>query len=138
MSAEIFVDTNLLYYAHTTSSDPRHDKARAPIQTLWSAPGKAAISIQVLQELHVNLVRKAGLAPSESARLVNNYLAWAVVDNDRVLLSSAFDVQGRWGLSFWDSLIVAAAHRIGASELWSEDLASGQSYDKTRVMNPLR
>ena len=138
MSAEVFVDTNLLFYAITVSSDDRHARARELAGSLWGEPGKAAISVQVLQELHVNLVRKAGLAPSASAQRVRDYLAWRVIDNDRALLNAAFDVQVRWKLSFRDSSIVAAAQRAGARELWTEDLGNGQRYDDVRVVNPFR
>lgn len=137
MNAEIFVDTNILYYANTDSGDPRHAGARACVESLWDAPGHAAISVQVAQELHVNLTRKAKLAAADSARRVSHYLAWQVVDNDRALLVSAFDVQARWQLSFWDSLIVAAAQRSGAQTLWSEDLSAGQRYGGVTVVNPL-
>lgn len=138
MSVEVFVDTNLLYYANTDSPDPRHARARQLIEPLWSEPGRAAISVQVLQELHVNLIRKGGLDPAASWRRVSDYLAWKVIDNDRLLLAAAFDVQTRWKLSYWDSLIVAAAQRSGAPLLWSEDLAEGQRYDDVRAINPLR
>ena len=137
MSAEVFVDTNILFYACTESSDVRHARARERVRGLWDVPGQAAISVQVLQELHVNLVRKARLSPTESARRVSHYFAWHVIDNDRNLLSSAFDVQLRWQLGFWDSLIVAAAQRSGARELWSEDLSNGQHYGEVVVVNPL-
>ena len=137
MSAEVFVDTNVLYYAHTQSPDPRHARARALVQDLWDAPGRATVSVQVLQELHVNLIRKAWLEPAQAAAHVSHYLAWRVVDNDRLLLTSAFEVQQRWRLSFWDSLIVAAAQRSGASVLWSEDLSAGQRMGDVTVVNPL-
>lgn len=138
MSVEVFVDTNLLYYANTDSPDPRHARARQLVEPLWSEPGKAAISVQVLQELHVNLIRKGGLDPANSWRRVSDYLAWKVIDNDRLLLAAAFDVQTRWKLSYRDSLVVAAAQRSGAPLLWSEDLAEGQRYDELRALNPLR
>lgn len=138
MSVEVFVDTNLLYYANTDSPDPRHARARQLVEPLWSEPGKAAIGVQVLQELHVNLIRKGGLDPATSWRRVSDYLAWKVIDNDRLLLAAAFDVQTRWKLSYRDSLIVAAAQRSGAPLLWSEDLAEGQRYDDLRALNPLR
>ncbi|MCZ2414446.1 MAG: PIN domain-containing protein [Burkholderiales bacterium] len=134
----MFVDTNLLYYANTDSPDPRHARARQLVEPLWSEPGKAAIGVQVLQELHVNLIRKGGLDPATSWRRVSDYLAWKVIDNDRLLLAAAFDVQTRWKLSYRDSLIVAAAQRSGAPLLWSEDLAEGQRYDELRALNPLR
>lgn len=138
MSVEVFVDTNLLFYANTHADDPRHERARELIRPLWSEPDRAAVSVQVLQELHVNLVRKGGLGVAQSAERVNHYLAWKVIDNDRVLLAAAFDAQARWQLSFWDSLIVAAAQRAGARQLWTEDLGDGQWYDEVQAVNPLR
>lgn len=138
MSVDVFVDTNILYYANTTSSDPRHARARDLIEPLWSEPGKAAISVQVLQELHVNLIRKGGLDPLASWHRVSDYLAWKVIDNDRMLLTSAVEVQTRWQLSFWDSLIIAAAQRSRAPLLWSEDLADGQRVDDVQILNPLQ
>lgn len=137
MNAEVFVDTNILYYANTESADPRHATARQCVEDLWSAPGRAAISVQVLQELHVNLVRKAGLSPQESVERVNHYLAWRVIDNDRALLASAFEVQARWQLSYWDCLIMAAAQRSGAAELWSEDLSADLRFGGVVIVNPL-
>lgn len=94
--------------------------------------------MQVLQELHVNLVKKAGLSIADSAQRLRDYLAWKVIDNDRSLLAVALDAQSRWSLSFWDASIVAAAQRSGATVLWSEDLADGQWYDEVQVVNPLR
>lgn len=138
MSVEVFVDTNILYYANTDSPDPRHARARQCVESLWDTPGRAAVSVQVLQELHVNLVRKAGLTPAQSAARTSRYLAWRVVDNDRMLLAAAFDVQQRWQLSFRDSLVVAAAQRCRAPVLWSEDMSSQQSHGSTVVVDPLR
>jgi predicted nucleic acid-binding protein len=137
MNAEVFVDTNILYYALTDSRDRRHGLARRRVQELWDAPGRAAVSVQVLQELHVNLLRKADLTPAQSAQRVSHFMAWRVIDNDRALLAAAFEIQSRWRLSFWDSNIVAAAQRAGAAVLWSEDLSAGQRFGNVRVVNPL-
>ena len=137
MPAEVFVDTSILFYALTQGADERHVLARAKVATLWDKPGIAAVSVQVLQELHVNLVRKAGLTAAESVERVSPYFAWPVVDNDRVLLERAFELQVRSRLSFWDAAIVAAAQRAGARELWSEDLHAGQAFKQVKVTNPL-
>lgn len=137
MSVEVFVDTNILFYANTESPDPRHGLARARVQALWDEPGRAAVSVQVLQELHVNLMRKAGLDAQESAARVAPYFAWHVVDNDRELLKQAFAVQLRWQASFWDAMILAAAQRCRAPVLWSEDFARGQRYGEVLIENPL-
>lgn len=137
MRAEIFVDTNILFYALTDGPDVRHGKARERVRFLWDQPGSGAVSVQVLQELHVNLLRKAGLSITASAERVSHYLAWTVIDNDRALLRAGFDAQARWGLSLWDSLIVVAAQRSGARKLWTEDLSAGQAFDGVTIENPL-
>lgn len=137
MNAEIFVDTNILYYANTMSADARHERARERLRELWQRPERAAISVQVAQELHVNLIRKAGLDFQASAQRIRPYLSWQVVDNDRRLLEAAFAVQQRWQLSFWDALILSAAQRSGASVLWTEDLATNAELAGVLVLNPL-
>ena len=41
-------------------------------------------------------------------------------------------------ISFWDALVVQAAHVSGAEILYSEDLSDGQRYGAVRVINPFR
>ena len=40
------------------------------------------------------------------------------------------------GIQFFDSLLVAAAEATGCSEIWTEDLASGQTYCGVKAVNP--
>ncbi|MEO8502809.1 MAG: PIN domain-containing protein [Acidobacteriota bacterium] len=58
MSARYFVDTNILLYAHDSSTGSKHQKARAFVERLWH-DRSGVISTQVLQELAVNLQRQA-------------------------------------------------------------------------------
>jgi len=95
-----------------------------------------SISVQVLQEFHVNLVRKKVKA-SDAREAVLNYLEWDVIDNDRALLLEGMRLQETWRLSFWDALIIAASKRAKVKELWSEDLNPGQSFEGVVVINPL-
>ena len=136
MNADVFVDTNVLVYAHDRDAGEKHVKAARLIAGFWERRERPSVSIQVLQELHVNLVRK-GIAPDRSAQIVSRYLSWRVVGNTRHLLRQAFAEQQRWQLSFWDSLILAAARRASVSTLWSEDLNTGQDFDAITVVNPL-
>ena len=41
-------------------------------------------------------------------------------------------------VSFWDSLIVAAAEQANCSVLFTEDLNDGQSIRGVRVVNPFK
>ncbi|MEI6810375.1 MAG: PIN domain-containing protein [bacterium] len=136
MNADIFIDTNILVYAHDNDAGEKHMRAKTIVEGLWVRRETPVLSIQVLQELHVNLVRKH-IDVALSAQIVSRYLSWRVVDNTRHLLRQAFSEQQRWKLSYWDSLIIAAARMAGVSILWSEDLAVGQDYGGVSVVNPL-
>jgi predicted nucleic acid-binding protein len=59
MSDKHFVDTNILMYAHDTAAGEKHERAKSVVEELWR-DRSGAVSTQVLQELCVNLRRKAG------------------------------------------------------------------------------
>jgi len=133
---QVFVDTNILVYAHDKDAGSKHRRAKEKLEYLWNRPILPCISIQVLQELYVNLIRKKVKA-SDARETILNYFEWDVVDNDRSLLIEGIRFHEKWSLSFWDALIIAAAKRAKARELWSEDLNPGQSYEGIVVINPL-
>ena len=139
MSDRYFVDTNILMYAHDTSAGEKHQRARALVEELWESRS-GVVSTQVLQELAVNLRRKAGkpLDVKATRDVVSDYLAWHVVVNDGGSILEALDLEARHQLSFWDALVIQAAHVAGAEVLYSEDLSHGQRYGTVRVTNPLR
>lgn len=137
MSVDIFIDTNILVYAYDKDAGEKRFRAAALIEGFWQRRERPSLSIQVLQELHVNLLRK-GIEAGLSAHIVSQYLSWRIVDNTGHLLRQAFVDQQRWKISFWDSLIIAAARRAGVSRIWSEDLNEGQDYDGLLVVNPLK
>ncbi|MEO8519969.1 MAG: PIN domain-containing protein [Acidobacteriota bacterium] len=58
MSDRYFVDTNILMYAHDAAAGDKHARAKALLEDLW-AGRSGVVSAQVLQELVVNLRRKA-------------------------------------------------------------------------------
>ena len=132
-----FVDTNVLVYAYDRASGWKHGRARDLVEKLWNE-GSGILSTQVLQELYVNVRRKARPpVPQEEARtLVADYLVWDPVVNDGAAVLEAVDVGHRHQLSFWDALIVVAARKGGASVIYSEDLNHGQMFGSVQVLNP--
>ncbi len=138
MSDKLFVDTNILVYAHDRGSGEKHDRASALVGRLW-LDRTGAISTQVLQELYVNIRRKAAnpISLTESREVIGDYLTWQVVVNDGSSILRALDVEARYAISFWDALIVQAAQQCGAKVLYSEDLSSSQKYGPVEVINPL-
>ncbi len=126
-SSRSFVDTNILIYAHDLGAGERHYTARDLVSRLWRERS-GVISTQVLQELYVNVRRKAAAPVSnQQARyLIDDYLRWEVVVNDGESIIRALGLEERYSLSFWDALIVQAAEQSGSSALYSEDLSHTQ------------
>lgn len=138
MSDKYFVDTNILMYAHDRDAGPKHEKAKALIEQLWR-DRSGVVSTQVLQELAVNLRRKARkpLDTTATREVIADYMTWQVVINGSESILEALDIEKRYQVSFWDALIVQAAQTSGAEVLYSEDLADRQKYGSVRVANPL-
>jgi len=135
MNASKFLDTNILLYAYDLDAPAKRAVALRWVENGWNAGGDTAISVQVLQELYVNLAKR-GISRIEANRILHDFAQWPVVNNTLELLKAALEEQGRWGTSFWDSLILAAARASGATELITEDLNHGQNYGGVRVVNP--
>jgi predicted nucleic acid-binding protein len=138
MADKYFVDTNILIYAHDRSTGVKHERARKLIETLWTN-GQGVLSTQVLQEVCVNLRRKAARPPSadELRSLIHDYMSWEIVVNTPEAVIQALEIEARYKTSFWDALILQAAEQAGATVLYSEDLADKQNYGTVRVVNPL-
>ncbi len=138
MSDKYFVDTNILMYAHDTAAGAKHQRAKALVEELWR-DRSGVVSTQVLQELSVNLRRKAG-RPADlktTREIITDYLAWDVVTNTGESILEALEFEERYRISFWDALVLQAAEASGAAVLYSEDLSDGQTYRGVRVVNPL-
>jgi predicted nucleic acid-binding protein len=137
MTAKAFVDTNILVYAYDRGAGDRHEKALILIEQLWQS-GNGILSTQVLQEFYVNVRRKAQrpVTVEQARSLISDYLAWDPIVNDGEAMLEAIDLEQRYQLSFWDSLIVAAALKGGASIIYSEDFNHGQAFGALEVQNP--
>ena len=124
----IFVDTNILVYAHDLDSGTKHETACELIKELWLSEHPPSISIQVLQELYVNLTRK-NINDKEANETVKDYMQWNVIDNNSKILMNGIKEKKRWKISFWDGLIIAAAKQ--ADVVLDYVLSSGQTNKRT-------
>lgn len=138
MSDRTFVETNILVYAHDADAGKKHVSAAKAVTDLWESRD-GIISTQVLQELYVALRRKvvSPVKRNVARRLIKNYLTWELVVNDGAILLHASEIEGNYRLSFWDSLIVAAAYSKNASVILTEDMNHGQIIEGIRIHNPL-
>jgi predicted nucleic acid-binding protein len=136
---KIFVDTNILVYAYDVSAGEKAAVARQILLDLWEN-GSGVVSTQVLQEFFVVVTRKIpNPMDALTARgIIEDLMLWEVVINDENSILQAIDISEKHQLSFWDSLVVQAASRIGAAELLSEDLQPGKTVKGLRIRNPFK
>lgn len=137
MSVECFVDTNVLVYA-AAGRGPDEWKRQKALSLM--EPANFATSGQVLQEFFVAVTRKAKqkLTNLDAAEWIDRIATCPVVPVDAPLVKSAIAIATRFTISQWDGAVIAAAERVEATVLYSEDLNHGQAYGTVRVINPFR
>ena len=135
MPADRFLDTNILLYAYDLDAPAKRDIARVILEEAWFQPSRTALSVQVLQEFHVNFVR-SGHSVDEASLIVGDFTSWVVIENSLAIFQRGLWLQSRWQISLWDAMILAAAEISGARELLTEDLNHGQNYGQVSVINP--
>jgi predicted nucleic acid-binding protein len=135
MADNVFLDSNILVYSYSNSEIQKQEIARQLI-----TDNDSFISTQVLQELCNIVTRKFKFSYEQAASAIkescqNNNLY--INTEDTVL--HACQLADRYGFSFYDSLIVAAAKESNCIVLYSEDLQDGQVIEgKLTIRNPFK
>lgn len=133
MNERRFLDTNVLIYCYT-STEP---KKRSQAQLVASLPD-TIISTQVLKEF-VNILRKKFKQdwPVIKATLDEVISNFEVYKNDTFAIKKACSIAERYGTSFYDSLIIAAALENNCFILYSEDMQHSQVIEqRLTIKNP--
>jgi predicted nucleic acid-binding protein len=137
MTVTVFVDTNVFVYVRDAREKAKQQIAADWIARLWdSRSGRT--SIQVLSEFYVTVTRKLdpGLKPADAWADVLSLLAWQPQAIDAALVRRARDIESHYRMSWWDSLIIAAAQAQDCAILLSEDLQNGGDFGGVTVRNP--
>ena len=137
MPDRFFIDTNVLVYAHDSASPEKKERSQDVIFGCMRE-GSGVISAQVLSEFFVTVTRKIAkpLTDDRARHEIALLATMECVDIDATLVAQAIGLKGRWGVSYWDALILAAAQRAECTIVYSEDLSSGQTYGKLTVADP--
>ena len=138
MSDVVFVDSNILIYAHDSDAGAKRSRAAEKLTELWSS-GAGRLSVQVLQEFFVNVTKKLAtpVARSTAREIVSNYAVWVREPTTPNTVTRAIDIAQLAQISFWDALIVASAEHSYATHILSEDLNEGQIVIGIQIVNPL-
>lgn len=137
MTERVFVDSNVLVYRRDAGEAEKQPRAAEWIEHL-ARSRLGRLSVQVLHEYYVTVTRKLdpGLPAEEARADVADLFVWRPLPLDADTLREAWRVEDRFGLSFWDALIVGAARSTGCRYLLTEDLQDDQDLDGLRVVDP--
>ena len=137
MSGRIFVDTNVLVYAHDLDGEVKRAIAEHVLRQLWSDE-TGVLSSQVLQEFYATLTSGVDSpVPRRAARdLIGAYSVWPVVTLDAADVLVASDLEERYRLTFRDALVVTAARKANATLLLSEHLQPFRPIAGLEISNP--
>lgn len=133
-----FLDTNVLLYS--ISRSPGEGVKRDRAIALLDADDNA-LSVQVLQEFYVQATRPTrpdALPHDIAAGLIRTWFRFTVQEITVPIMLDALRIKARYGVSYWDAAIVAAARALGCRELYTEDMADGRDIEGTTVVNPFR
>lgn len=139
MTDRVFIDTNILVYAHDLDAKEKQAIAAKLVTDLWKAH-TGVLSTQVLQEFYVTLTRKIPkpLKLINARKILRNYFSWDIVINDIPIIRQASEIEETYKLSFWDALIISAAYSKNCESLFTEDLQHGQAIEGIRILNPFK
>jgi len=130
-----FIDTNIWLYAFIEGDDPGKS---ARTKSLIETRSAVIVSTQVINEVCVNLIKKAQFSEPQVQQLIESFYAkYMVVELSKPLLLKASALREQYAFSFWDSIIVSSALHADASVLYSEDMQDGLVIEnRVRIINP--
>ena len=133
----LFVDTNVLLYGVDDRDPAKREQSRAWLAACWRRRC-GRISTQVLNEFYWNARKKfpSMLSAGDARAEVRRYQHWQPWQIDHATVESAWAIESRWQLSYWDALMVAAAQQQGCTLMLTEDLQHDQLIDGLRIVNP--
>ena len=135
-TAIFFVDTGVLLAADDAQDAARQAQIRAWMQALWQHRA-GRVSTQVLNAYYVGATRYFDMPQGDARAKLRRLQLWQPWQIDHQTVETAWGVEARFGLPYWDALIVASAAQSGASHVLSLDLQHQLQIDGITILNPL-
>jgi predicted nucleic acid-binding protein len=138
MSARFFLDTNLFVYTFDGTA-PAKAKKSAQLIRRAADTGEGIISYQVVQEFF-NVAFRRFTQPMSAAEaeqyLITVLRPLLAVHSSPAIYFAALRIAEKHRISWYDSLIVAAALEGQCEKLYSEDFQHGRKIEGVRIENP--
>jgi predicted nucleic acid-binding protein len=130
---KIFVDTNILIYAYSSTE---LKKRQLSLDIL--SGDNIIISTQVINEFIWVMQRKFSI----DLKLINQvvkglFISYRAGIIDQEIITKAISISGKYGYSYWDSLILASAVINNCKYVYTEDMQHNQIVEKrVQIKNP--
>lgn len=136
MQDRVFIDSNIWLYALIQSGTDTEKRPKAKACIVQE--NEIIISTQVVNEVCVNLMRKANKDNAYIEQFVGEFVTtYVVLAQTKEDILQAVRIRGDYHFSYWDSLIVACALRSNCQVLYTEDMQHGLNvYQQLKICNP--
>ena len=137
MNTLVMLDTTVLLACFDDRDPAKRDGARRWVGACWTRRcGRT--SSQVLHEFYKQARSRfaTAIAAGDARAEVRRYQHWKPWQADHPTVETAWAIESRFGLNYWDALVVAAAQHQGCRYLLTENLPHGQQIDRVQVLNP--
>lgn len=140
MPDKSFFDTNLWVYLKAQNQSPDDLRKQQVVQTLILNLPEIAVSVQVLNEVANVLMKKFSFPEASTGNFLDEICKeFEVASLTPDITQRALGLKSTYLLSWFDSLIVAAALHTNCNVLYTEDMQDGLVIEKKlKVVNPFK
>lgn len=132
-----FLDTNVLIYSVDGKEPIKQPTARAIVAKAIDEGG-FLLSAQVLNEFSNIALGKLKMTIPEVRDFISMFSRIGTVPLATDWTDKALLIKERYGIQFFDSLLLVAASENGCNKILTEDLADGQFYCGVKAVNPFK
>jgi predicted nucleic acid-binding protein len=123
---EALIDTNILGYLFDADVPMKRAASRNLLERCWRGEVRYAVSVQNLAEFAVVVTEKVASPMPESVvkkfiGAILGFDGWSVISYEGTTIPGALEIKERYGLHFWDALLVATMQEHGISRIYTED-----------------
>ncbi len=135
MSDRIFLDTNILVYAHSDTEPIK----RKIVENIIANNDNLVISTQVLNEF-INVMHKKRGIPFKTLVAAIRELSesFTVVQITVHTVEQALNIAAQHNYSYFDSLMLSAALEHNCSVMYTEDMHHTHTLDTLKIQNPFK
>lgn len=133
----VFIDTGVLLHCVDDHDTRRRDRARAWLSSCWTARcGRT--SMQVLSEFYAHARRHfpTAISAGDARAFVRRYQHWKPWIVDQATIDTAWAIESRHELPYFDALILAAAQQQECRFIASDRWVHGRQIETVTVVDP--